>query len=418
MKSFRTKNNRHSERGVSLIVFCILVTVFLLLLGLVIDFGYAYVTKASLSKAVDAACLTGVRNLSAGNATAEQLARSTFALNYGTSGRDVNSPVVNVVFSTDASGNTLMSIDATATIKTFFMRILPAYNTLSVKAAAQATRAKLIMTVVLDRSGSMSTNGGGVALPPAVGTFVDYFDDAHDNVAMSSFASNATLDVSMRTGFKTPIKNAANGMVFDGGTFAPGGLGFAPVQNDSIPVAPGENVVKVAVFFTDGLANIIQDTLPCTTGGAKLWNFGGYDPVTNNVGFFTPATGVQNTACTLSDTSGRTAPTACCTGVTRFTSAIPPKSPTIFIRANVTNDAEYRAVQIANAMRAEGMIVYSIGLGNNINQDFLQQIANDPASSTYDPTKPVGSAVFAPTAAELQGVFQTIASKILLRLTQ
>jgi hypothetical protein len=77
-------------------------------------------------------------------------------------------------------------------------------------------------------------------------------------------------------------------------------------------------------------------------------------------------------------------------------------------------------------MRAEnsGMLVYSIGLGSNVDQAFLQQIANDPASSTYDPNQPVGEAVFASNCpssqcnAQLQQVFQTIAAKILLRLTQ
>jgi hypothetical protein len=75
-------------------------------------------------------------------------------------------------------------------------------------------------------------------------------------------------------------------------------------------------------------------------------------------------------------------------------------------------------------MRAEGMYVYSIGLGNSVDSSFLQQIANDPASSTYDASQPQGLAVFAPSCpssqctAQLNQVFQTIASKILLRLTQ
>jgi hypothetical protein len=77
-------------------------------------------------------------------------------------------------------------------------------------------------------------------------------------------------------------------------------------------------------------------------------------------------------------------------------------------------------------MRTEnpGMYIYSVGLGSSVDQAFLQQIANDPASSTYDPNQPEGQAVFASNcpssqcSAELQQVFQTIAAKILLRLTQ
>jgi hypothetical protein len=87
-------------------------------------------------------------------------------------------------------------------------------------------------------------------------------------------------------------------------------------------------------------------------------------------------------------------------------------------QTNIANEAMYRADQVANNMRAQGIVVYSIGLGDKISQAFLQQVANDPASATFDANQPVGQAVFAPTAADLQSVFQTIASKILLRLSQ
>ena len=83
----------------------------------------------------------------------------------------------------------------------------------------------------------------------------------------------------------------------------------------------------------------------------------------------------------------------------------------------------YRAIQVAKNMQSQGIFVYSIGLGTAItNQptavDFLRQAANDPASSTFNPNAPIGMAVFAPDTSTLTSVFQTIASKILLRITQ
>ncbi len=78
-------------------------------------------------------------------------------------------------------------------------------------------------------------------------------------------------------------------------------------------------------------------------------------------------------------------------------------------------------------MRAEGIYVYSIGLGTDPSQSFLQEIANDPVSHTYNSSQPIGEAIMAPDCStpssqtcntELQQVFQTIASRILLRLTQ
>src|SRR5437667_284211 len=64
-----------------------------------------------------------------------------------------------------------------------------------------------------------------------------------------------------------------------------------------------------------------------------------------------------------------------------------------------------------------------IGLGDDtsINKSFLKTIANDKDTipgSTYDPSQPAGTAVFASSADDFKAVFQTIASKILIRLTR
>jgi len=85
---------------------------------------------------------------------------------------------------------------------------------------------------------------------------------------------------------------------------------------------------------------------------------------------------------------------------------------------NISADAAYRSLQVAGAMRAQNIVIYSIGLGNKISQTFLQEIANDPASPTFDPSQPEGEAVFAPDPSQLQAVFETIASKIVARITQ
>ena len=153
------------------VLLAISMTVVLLCLALAVDVGFAYVTKAKLSKAVDAACLTAMRNLSQGQATASTLAKNSFNANYGTSSLDSSPPSISVAFTTDGNGQTLVNINATATVKTFFLGILPKFKTWQVTDSAQATRGKLVMTLVLDRSGSMTGNGGSTALPPAVTQF-------------------------------------------------------------------------------------------------------------------------------------------------------------------------------------------------------------------------------------------------------
>ncbi|MFZ0706042.1 MAG: vWA domain-containing protein [Candidatus Korobacteraceae bacterium] len=412
------------ERGQTLVLFALALSSLVLALGLAVDLGFAYVTKAKLSKSVDAACLTAMRNLAQGQTTATTLATNSFNANYRATSLDANPPALAINFSTDVNGQTFVTVNATATIKTQFMALLPEYLTLPVSDSAQATRGKLVMSLVLDRSGSMQSNGGASALPPAVGTFVNYFDNTSDEVAMVSFASNATVDVGIATNFITPITNAANALSghFSGGTFGPGGLTLAKSQNESVPVIPGQNVVKVAVYFTDGYVNVIQDNLSCS-GTMTLYNYGGYDSG-NSVDFFDPTTGSSLATATYSHSSFTWSPsTFCLKNLAGFTSQTDGTTKT-FTRTNVTADAQYRALATANAMRAEGMYIYAIGLGSSVDDTFLQQIANDPASSSYNSAQPEGMAVLVPNcpsstcSSDLQQVFQTIAAQILLRLTQ
>jgi Flp pilus assembly protein TadG len=415
-------HRRRKDRGQVILLLAIYLTILLMFLGLTVDVGFAYVTRAKLSRAVDAACLEAMKNLAQGQALARTLAQNTFNANYPNSGLDANPPVLTVNFTTDAYGQTMVSVSATATMRTFFMRLVPKYATLTIRNSAEATRGKLVMTLVLDRSGSMKNNGGSTALPPAVTTFVTYFDNTNDEVAMVSYASNAAVNVAINYNFIAPITNAANAMTFSGGTFGPGGLTLAKAQNDSVTVQPGQNVVKVVVYFTDGYVNEIQDTFNCPS--AKLINYGGYDSGTS-VDFFDPANGTDWGGVESHGYPPYDSHPHYCTGVTKFISAINGTSKS-FTRSNVTADADYRALQTANAMRAEnpGMYVYAIGLGSSVDQTFLKQIANDPASSAYNPAQPAGMAVFATNCpssqctTQLQQVFQTIAARILLRLAQ
>ena len=179
----------------------------------------------------------------------------------------------------------------------------------NVSDTAVATRGKLVMALILDRSGSMANNGGGTALKSAVPSFVNDFDNTLDSVAMISYASNATVNFSINTNFQTPIKNAVNSLAFSGGTFGTGGtyvaskgppLALADNQISSVPIQPGQNVTRVAVYFTDGLMNTIQDTFTCwtskTTKVTPLLNYGGYDANVNGhpeVDVFDPVRGTN-----------------------------------------------------------------------------------------------------------------------------
>ena len=84
-------------------MFAMFLVVMILFVALAIDLGYAYVTKANLSKAVDAAALRGMLNIAKGTTTAAAIAQSVFQANYKTSGRDNGGtlPVPTVTFNPD-----------------------------------------------------------------------------------------------------------------------------------------------------------------------------------------------------------------------------------------------------------------------------------------------------------------------------
>jgi hypothetical protein len=80
---------------------------------------------------------------------------------------------------------------------------------------------------------------------------------------------------------------------------------------------------------------------------------------------------------------------------------------------NVWNEAHLHALAVAEQIRAANIHIYSIGLGVVSDQDFLRNIANDPAGSMYNANQISGEAVFAPDASQLQAVFQSIATEVL-----
>lgn len=432
------RRHRKGEQGQILVLCAICLVVLLLFVGLAVDFGLAYVTKASLGKAVDAAALTATRYSALGPTQSTALAKSAFATNYGTSGRDYARPVVNITYTADTDNNTLVNVNASATIKTFFIGLLPSFRTLSVSSFAQGKAMRVGLTLVLDRSGSMQNDGGADSLPGAVSDFIGYFDNVKDSMAVVTFASNVTVAVPMRTGnFVAPVTSLINSMnrsFFGGGTFSDGALQQALTQ-ENLPAVPG-NVQKVVVFFTDGGANAIQNSLICSGKSDALknaksvtWTMGGYD--TPDVGFMTPASGAlqcdinSQTCCTATFPSASQSKSVAPNWTSNGPAVTPWSQGTTLVPitySNVQADALYRAIGDANAMRAEGITVYSIGLGsapNPVDPVFLCEIANDPGCSPlYDASMPGGVASFAPTGADLDQSFQTIATIIRLRMTQ
>jgi len=269
-------------------------------------------------------------------------------------------------------------------------------------------RGSIVMSLVLDRSGSMLVNGGSVALPPAVTNFISLFDDKTDYAAMVSFSSAASVDVPMEQPFIKNIENAALALSFGGYTSSDQGLTNGLAQNNTVTAQPGQQLVKVIVFFTDGMANTFNYVFNCSARNISYIDEL-FDPATGNIAM-----------------SGCTIPP--------LLSSINPIAGTITSNAvDITSciamhvEAENRAERIAWLARSQGNTIYCIGLGNPsapgecngafpiLNPTFLKTVANTPDSPTYDPSQPVGDFAIASNSVELTQIFQEIASMVLVQ---
>jgi len=273
----------------------------------------------------------------------------------------------------------------------------------------RAQRSNLVLSLVLDRSGSMQANGGSTALPPAVTAFIQNFDDTNDIAAMVSFAGAASVDVPMQRPFRTKIENAANALVFNNNTCSDEGLTNALAQNNTVTNSPGQHLVKVIVFFTDGMANTFNYNLNC---GPRNMSYDGnlFDPNTGNY---------SSSGCSVPN------PITSIDGSTLVNTARDGSQASC---DSMHYEAQKRAETWANAARAQGNTIYCIGLGNPggnnlgecndgvfpiLNPTFLKDVANTPDSATYNPSQPSGIFVTATNASQLQAVFQTIAQQLL-----
>jgi Flp pilus assembly protein TadG len=440
MNLFPRHRSGREQHGQTLVMFAVLLAFIVLFTGLAIDFGFAYLTRAKLAKAVDAACLNAARSYSKTDDSLSQgIAKTAFKANYGTYGP----PTISVSSTTDPNNaaTTLLNCTATATNNTFFARILPTWSTVSVTAGAQSKHATLVMTLVLDRSGSMTSNGGWRAATGAIPKFVAHFDDLNDYVGLVSFANYATVDVPITTApgnFKTAILTALGHLSANGSTFTLGGLRKG-IDQDGVPHVDG-NVFKAIVLLTDGKANVIDDNLSCP--GYSSINYGGAD-AGSSVTFMDPNTG--GTVCTVNGTGDSPSCCAatlctcnpatvgpCTTGAGTqkcFMSSAYGNTYFPFVRNWVSTDARTRTLNLAGTYRGDPTnptTFYTIGLGTSIDFPFLQQMANDPSYAAYNSAQPAGLAIqiascdSASTTCDLQvqQAFETIAANILLRLTQ
>jgi hypothetical protein len=382
-----------NERGTVLAFVAVSLVALLGMAGLALDSGRAYVARAELSRAVDAAALGGAAALRQSQAEAEQRIQALAKAN------GVDPALLNYSFSVNAEGENTVSVGASEVVPTTFMRVL-GRDQVGVVAAAEATVPPLDLVLVLDQSGSIAREGAWDDLQNAAKDFIDNFSESIDQVGLVSFQVRAGQHVPLSQPFRANVRAAIDGMTSVGDTNTGEGL---RVGKETLVNGPTRNrSVQVVVFFTDGRPTAFRG------------NIGGEDRVmavstrvTGNVrGYFDNPDALPMDRLARADGCGWV---SSCFGMDENT---------------VRNRGRANGRQQAGQIRGANIYLFTIGLGNPNNpdpiltpdMDYLRELANE--DGVTDPSQPQGSAYFAPTAAELDDVFQAVAQDILVRLSK
>jgi Flp pilus assembly protein TadG len=392
------------NRGSVLMLVAVGMVFMLGMTGLAVDSARGYLTRLRLVRAVDAAALTGARTLRSGESVALDQARAAAYAN-GTA-TSLNGASLDMNVSTDSQGESTFEVSAAQTIPTILMRLL-GIDHIDVRANSVAAVPPVDLILVIDQSGSLGQVGAWDDLQEAAKEFVRYFDDDIDQIGLVSFQTRAADRFHIAHGFRTPVSSAINGMSSAGWTNYGEGLRLAYQQITSSDVR--ERSAKVVVFFTDGRPTAFrgtiggQDRILATSQELPPQHLGGYfnNPDALPLDRMPSANG--------------------CNGVTYCATWTEQAAPQPAASDALNHDI---GRQIANQIRGEGVILYTIGLGNTTysdpafqpNQAFLQELAN--VDGMTNGSQPAGKSYYAPSASQLRAVFNQVAADLLVRLAR
>jgi hypothetical protein len=400
-----------------LVFFGIALIGILLVSALAVDMGAAYVSTSSLSKAADAGALAGARYTMMGEAAMRDVIDKVATANYGAAPDDA-APAFQVTIWNPAVDTTRIRVAGAADSPSFFARMI-GVNEIPVTALAEATRYPLDMSLVLDLSQSLVRAEAFDDMQTAAKGFLDYFDDNIDRFGVVTYSTWAVNQMPLQKNFKSPGKAIIDGLVAISDTNIEEGLRVGKSQIDA--AAPRTQAMKMVVLFTDGRATAFADNLRMNDNHNPLF----YDGVVSAYISGNSYRGLFQTS------DGKK--------IKQFNSGVPelyPNSSSVtsvapkYLPGNLSvNGTNLRSVAAAQAeawatqIRAAGYTVFSIGLGDPSGQagdepdlDFLRRVANE--NGVVSSTQPQGEMLFAPSAAELQNTFATLADRIITRLTR
>jgi Flp pilus assembly protein TadG len=382
------------DRGAIVVFMAISLFVMFGAAGLAIDLGRGYIGQVRLARAVDASALAAARSLRQGQAVALTNGQAVAQANGVVNGAGGVS--LGWAFGVNAQGENTVTVTANQPVSTTFMRLF-GHTQMIVAAAATAAVPPVDLILVLDQSGSLAQAGAWGSLQSAARTFVQYFDDSIDQVGLVSFQLRATDRVQMAGNFTNSVMSAINAMQSAGDTNV--GEGLLLAQSQVLGFNSRPRAAKVVVFFTDGRPTAFRGNLGGQDRMLAVYTTG------NRIrGYFNNPNSLPTDQLATAD------------GCVNFFSCFG------YNENAVRATGQALGLQQANSMRSQGVLVYSIGLGNPgagnpllvPDLNYLRQIANE--AGVIDPNQPQGRMFFAPSAAQLQLVFDQVAQDLFVRL--
>ena len=418
-----------NQRGSFIVIAAVSIVVVLAVVAIGVEVGRWYTVRSEMSKAVDAASLVGAKNSSNPYVDVEVLAEQVAKANFqdGLLGTD-GAPNFNVTVESNGKvtvegetevvnnvGRTIKKTDGTAHEKTL----------VGAKGAAQLRESEVML--VLDRSGSMSGQPWSDLQDAAV-SFLDFFEDTQedDKFGLIMFESAAKVYRALGSDFVDPMTVIINSTNTASWTNPEDALDQADGPNgftDQSELPGDQRVQQFLVFFSDGQPTAFRgnfsrdgqayDAVAISTSDyyQKL-----YDPITgSSLGVKQYQTGdglpVGSSNCESSNTKWLILEDSVygVNGSKAFPALMGMDADQCDISRYTMKDyasylEEQMAIDHAAELKAKGVLIFSIGLGN-IDRDFLLSISSGEDYVYYTPD-----------SSELQALFHKIASTIKLRL--
>ncbi len=401
----RVARRLRSERGSVMVMVTGGLVILLGIAGLTLDSGRAFLVKSQLSRAVDAGVLAGARALRAGRLTARNQALAVVRANGVEAGKGATS--VHVHFGVNADGENTVTVTARSPMPTTLMRLL-GREVVDIASTATAAVPPVDLVLVLDQSGSLRTAAAWDDLQRAARGFVTHFSETMDQFGLVSFHTRAAVRFPLQNHFRLETQRIIQDMRSLGWTNTAEGLELAHQQITSQRARA--RAVKVVVFFTDGRPTAFRGTIG---GEDRILAVAAYS---ENVvrGYFDDPDQISM------DRWDRPAADACQNVVNceEWTEGGPPPH-----NRRGREIARQLGLEVADRIRADGVYVYTIALGNPLasselarpDLDYLSRLANEHGS--VNPDQPRGRMYFAPTPEDLDAVFNRVASDLVIRLS-